>query len=299
MLEAESAGLIDNVEALRDVLPKPLTIEDIDFALGAFWLPADIVEQWVRKDLSGTVAIRYDGEQDVWTVDADYRNRELLNQYNVEQMDTVALLEQILNLKDPIIRDRVWNVERHDYDEIVNKEATLTARQYKNEIMNRFHDFVMDDPELSQEVENIYNGVFNNHVLQQYDVPKFEVYPGAASMIDGKEFKLREHQKRAVTRCIQGNTLLAHAVGAGKTAIMVTAAMELIRLKLATKTMIVVQNATLQQFAEFAPKLYPTANILIATKNDLVKEKRKRFLGRIATGKWDIIIIAQSSFNMT
>lgn len=92
--------------------------------------------------------------------------------------------------------------------------------------------------------------------------------------------------------------MLAHAVGAGKTAVMITAAMELIRLKLATKTMIVVQNATLQQFAEFAPKLYPTANILVATKNDLVKEKRKRFLGRIATGKWDIVIIAQSSFNM-
>ena len=92
--------------------------------------------------------------------------------------------------------------------------------------------------------------------------------------------------------------MLAHAVGAGKTAVMITAAMELIRLKLATKTMIVVQNATLQQFAEFAPKLYPTADILVATKNDLVKEKRKRFLGRIATGKWDIVIIAQSSFNM-
>ena len=139
---------------------------------------------------------------------------------------------------------------------------------------------------------------FNNYVLQQYDLPTFGVYPGASSVIDGKPFILREHQKRAVTRCIQENTLLAHAVGAGKTAVMITAAMELIRLKLATKTMIVVQNATLQQFAEFAPKLYPTANILVATKNDLVKEKRKRFLGRIATGKWDIVIIAQSSFNM-
>ena len=147
-------------------------------------------------------------------------------------------------------------------------------------------------------MEQVYNECFNNYVLQQYDLPTFDVYPGASSVIDGKPFILREHQKRAVTRCIQGNSLLAHAVGAGKTAVMITAAMELIRLKLATKTMIVVQNATLQQFAEFAPKLYPTANILVATKNDLVKEKRKRFLGRIATGKWDIVIIAQSSFNM-
>lgn len=156
----------------------------------------------------------------------------------------------------------------------------------------------MDDRELALEVEQVYNECFNNYVLQQYDLPTFDVYPGASSVIDGKPFILREHQKRAVTRCIQENTLLAHAVGAGKTAVMITAAMELIRLKLATKTMIVVQNATLQQFAEFAPKLYPTANILVATKNDLVKEKRKRFLGRIVTGKWDIVIIAQSSFNM-
>ena len=295
---AESHGLIANVEALKEVLPKPLNIEDIDFALGAFWLPAEIIQKWVRKDLSAEVKIKYDKEQDCWEVIADYRNQELLNQYNVENLDTVHLLEQILNLKDPIIKNRVWDTERRDFVEVVNKEATLTARQYKNEMMNRFHDFVMDDPELSQDVEHVYNAMFNNHVLQNYDVPKFEVYPGAASMIDGKAFKLRDHQKRAVSRCIQGNTLLAHAVGAGKTAIMITAAMELIRLKLATKTMIVVQNATLQQFAEFAPKLYPTADILIATKNDLVKEKRKRFLGRIATGKWDIIIIAQSSFNM-
>ena len=182
--------------------------------------------------------------------------------------------------------------------DVIDKEATLTARQYKNEIQNRFHDFVMDDRELALEVEQVYNECFNNYVLQQYDLPTFDVYPGASSVIDGKPFILREHQKRAVTRCIQENALLAHAVGAGKTAVMITAAMELIRLKLATKTMIVVQNATLQQFAEFAPKLYPTANILVATKNDLVKEKRKRFLGRIATGKWDIVIIAQSSFNM-
>ena len=295
---AESHGMTGNIEALKEVLPNPLTIEDIDFALGAFWLPAEIVQKWVEKDLSAQVEIKYDEEQDCWLVSANYQNRELLNQYNVENMDTVQLLELILNLKDPVIKNRVWDSERRDYVEIVNKEATLTARQYKNELMNRFHDFVMDDPELSQEVEKVYNGMFNNHVLQQYDIPKFEVYPGAASMIDGKEFKLRPHQKRAVTRCIQGNTLLAHAVGAGKTAVMITAAMELIRLKLATKTMIVVQNATLQQFAEFAPKLYPNADILIATKNDLVKEKRKRFMGRIATGKWDIIIIAQSSFNM-
>ena len=296
--EAQAYGLTTNVEALKTVLPKPLTIEDIDFALGSFWLPAELVQKWVAKDLNGKVEIHYDENSDSWKVDADYRSRRLLNQYNLDTLDTVELIELILNLKDPVIQKSVWNADRKAYVDVIDKEATLMARQYKNEIQNRFHDFVMDDRELALEVEQVYNECFNNYVLQQYDLPTFDVYPGASSVIDGKPFILREHQKRAVTRCIQGNSLLAHAVGAGKTAVMITAAMELIRLKLATKTMIVVQNATLQQFAEFAPKLYPTANILIATKNDLVKEKRKRFLGRIATGKWDIVIIAQSSFNM-
>ena len=139
---------------------------------------------------------------------------------------------------------------------------------------------------------------FNNYVLQQYDLPTFGVYPGASSVIDGKPFILREHQKRAVTRCIQENTLLAHAVGAGKTAVMITAAMELIRLKLATKTMIVVQNATLQQFGESVMALYPNAKVLIADKRDLEGSKRKNFMSRVATGDWDIVVMAHSSFDM-
>ena len=296
--EARAYGLTANEEALQTVLPKPLTIEDIDFSLGSFWLPAELVQRWIAKDLNGKVEIHYDEDSDSWKVSADYQSRQLLNQYNLDRLDTVELIELILNLKDPVIQKSVWDADRKAFVDVIDKEATLTARQYKNEIQNRFHDFVMDDHELALEVEQVYNECFNNYVLQQYDLPTFDVYPGASSVIDGRPFILRDHQKRAVTRCIQENTLLAHAVGAGKTAVMITAAMELIRLKLATKTMIVVQNATLQQFAEFAPKLYPTANILVATKNDLVKEKRKRFLGRIATGKWDIVIIAQSSFNM-
>lgn len=296
--EAEAHGMTQNVAALTEVLPKPLPIEDIDFALGAFWLPPETIQKWIAKDLNGKVEIHYDEESDSWKVDCDWQSRQLINQYDLDKLKTVELIELILNLKDPVIQKPVWNPDRNTYVDIVDKEATLTARQYKNEIQNRFHDFIMDDRELAGEIEKVYNENFNNHVLQTYDLPTFEVYPGASSVIDGQSFILRDHQKRAVTRCIQENTLLAHAVGAGKTAIMITAAMELVRLKLATKCLIVVQNATLAQFEEFAPKLYPTANILVANKQDLVKEKRKRFLGRIATGQWDIVIMAQSSFNM-
>ena len=133
---------------------------------------------------------------------------------------------------------------------------------------------------------------------RQYELPAFDVYPGAVDIVNGRKFILREYQKRAVSRCTEGNALLAHCVGAGKTAIMVTGAMELKRLRLASKTLIVVQNATLRQFAEFAPKLYPHAQILIADKKDLVREKRKRFMSRIAVGDWDMVIMAQSSFDM-
>ncbi|MEI3005189.1 MAG: hypothetical protein V8T87_11300 [Victivallales bacterium] len=191
--EAQAYGLTANVEALKTVLPKPLTIEDIDFALGSFWLPAELVQKWIAKDLNGEAEIHYDEDSDSWKVDADYRNRRLLNQYNLDKLDTVELIELILNLKDPVIQKSVWNADRKAYVDVIDKEAALTARQYKNEIQNRFHDFVMDDRELALEVEQVYNECFNNYVLQQYDLPTFDVYPGASSVIDGKPFILREH----------------------------------------------------------------------------------------------------------
>ena len=216
--------------------------------------------------------------------------------YRVEDWDLFKLVETALNLKEPV----VYRKEYVDGEEklVVDQEATLTARNYKNELQNRFRDFVLDSPDISEQLEEIYNSIFNSHVTREYELPEFSVYPGAVDIINGKRFVLRPHQKQAVSRCIEGNTLLAHCVGAGKTAIMVTTACELKRLRLASKTLIVVQNATLRQFAEFAPKLYPHARILIADKKDLVKEKRKRFMSRIAVGDWDMVIMAQSSFDM-
>lgn len=292
-----AAHLPANVKALEEVLPKPLTIEDIDFSLGSFWIPSDLVEKWIAKDLSANVKVTYDSVQDKWEVMADYQARQLVTDYNVEELNAFDIISITLNLKEPVIRRKIVEsdgTERY----VVNQEATLTARQFKNELCNKFHDFIMDDHESVRTIETIYNNTFNNHVVRQYTLPKFDVYPNAVSIVNGKKFILREHQKRAVTRCIEGNTLLAHCVGAGKTAVLITAAMELKRLKLATKSLLIVQNATLQQYAEFAPKLYPNGKVLIATKNDLIKEKRKRFMGRIATGDWDLIVMAQSSFDM-
>ena len=286
-----------NVPALEAVQPEPLRIEDIDFQLGSFWIPAKVIQKWLESTFDIKCDVSYSENEDKWYVNTDYSTRYSMTEYRVADWDLFKLVETALNLKEPI-------VHRKEYDRdgqeklVVDQEATLTARQFKNELQEKFKSYVMDSPETSEKLEKIYNSIFNSHVTRQYELPAFDIYPGAVGIINGKKFILRSHQKRAVSRCIEGNALLAHCVGAGKTAIMVTTAMELKRLKLATKTLIVVQNSTLRQFAEFAPKLYPHGTILIADKKDLVKEKRKRFMSRIAVGDWDMIIMAQSSFDM-
>lgn len=286
-----------NVPALEAVQPKPLRIEDIDFQLGSFWIPAGIVQNWLEKTFEIECRVSYSDTEDKWFVSADYSVQYSVTEYRVEDWNLFKLVECALNLKEPIIHRKEYD-ENGDEKLVVNQEATLTARQYKNELQEKFRNHVLDSADVSEELENIYNSIFNSHVTREYELPAFDIYPGAVGVINGMKFVLRPHQKRAVSRCIEGNTLLAHCVGAGKTAIMVTAAMELKRLHLATKTLIVVQNSTLRQFAEFAPKLYPHAMILIADKKDLIKEKRKRFMSRIAVGDWDMVIMAQSSFDM-
>lgn len=295
-LEVAKQMALQNVPALEAVQPPPLRIEEIDFKLGSFWIEPEIVQNWLETTFNIKCQVSYAKMEDKWFVTADYSVRYSLSNYRVDDWDLFKLVETALNLKEPII----YRKEYVDGEEklVINQEATLTARNYKNELQNRFRDFVLDSQDISEKLETIYNSMFNSHVTRQYELPAFEVYPGAVDIINGRKFVLREHQKRAVSRCIEGNTLLAHCVGAGKTAIMVTTACELKRLHLANKTLIVVQNATLRQFAEFAPKLYPHARILVADKKDLVKEKRKRFMSRIAVGDWDMIIMAQSSFDM-
>ncbi|MFA6715847.1 MAG: DEAD/DEAH box helicase family protein, partial [Victivallaceae bacterium] len=287
-----------NVKALEAVQPLPLRIEDIDFQLGSFWIPPETVQNWLEKTFSIKCQVSYPQSEDKWYVTADYSVRYSMTEYQVADWDLFKLVECALNLKEPIVHRKEWDTERGEEKLVVDQEATLTARQYKNELQDKFRNYVLDTPDTVEELENIYNSIFNSHVTRQYELPAFDIYPGAVGLIDGKKFVLRTHQKRAVSRCIEGNTLLAHCVGAGKTAVMITASMEMKRLRLATKTLIVVQNATLRQFAEFAPKLYPHAMILIADKKDLVKNKRKRFMSRIAVGDWDIVIMAQSSFDM-
>ena len=286
-----------NVPALEAVQPKPLRIEEIDFQLGSFWIPPEIVQNWLETSFETRCRVSYAKAEDKWYVTADFAERYSVTEFQIADWNLFRLVEAALNLKEPAVYRKEYDADNEE-KLVLDQEATLTARRYKNELKNRFRNYVMDSPEAAEQLENIYNAIFNSHVTRQYELPAFDVYPGAVDIVNGRKFILREYQKRAVSRCIEGNALLAHCVGAGKTAIMVTGAMELKRLRLASKTLIVVQNATLRQFAEFAPKLYPHAQILIADKKDLVREKRKRFMSRIAVGDWDMVIMAQSSFDM-
>ena len=285
-----------NVEALAEVQPKYLHIEDIDFRLGTIWIPPLIIQRWLKAFLQCDADITYDPLLDMWQVKIDPGSRYAITSCKVEKWDAIDILEATLNLREVTITETVR--ENGQVKVIVNKEATLAAHHVQQEFRNQFYSFVMQDTEASLLMEQVYNDKFNSHIVRQYDLPHFDVYPGASQYVNGKKFILRKDQKRAVSRCIEGNCLLAHCVGAGKTAIVVTAAMELKRLKLATKTLVVVQNATLIQYEEFVPQLYPDSKVLIADKRDLAKEKRKLFMTRIATGDWDIIVMAQSSFDM-
>ncbi|MBU8901790.1 MAG: DEAD/DEAH box helicase family protein, partial [Victivallales bacterium] len=286
-----------NVAALINVQPKPLHIEEIDFKLGSYWLPAETIENWIKDQLSAKCEVKYIPSADKWEINPNFNDRYEITDYKVNSMDVFDIILLTLNLKDPIVRDKI--IDRDGKEKyIINQEETLAARHIQQTMIDSYKAFVMNDDVSGQAIEKIYNELFNNHVDREHQLPPFDVYPNASEFINGERFVFREHQKKGVTRCIESNTLLAHCVGSGKTAVMITAGMELKRLQLATKSLIVVQNATLEQFAAFAPKLYPNARILVAEKKDLVKAKRKRFLSRIATCNWDIIIMAQSSFDM-
>lgn len=286
-----------NVEALLSTQPKVLEIDKIDFKLGSYWLPAETIKNWIAEKLNANCEINYIEQTDKWEVKPSWEAKLQTTEYKVRTMNVFEIIECTLNLKDPIVKIPYFDengVKKYKIDQ----EETLAARQIQQEMVDSYRAYILNNHNEALKVEKNYNLLFNNHIDRQYNLPVFNVYPNAVEYIDGEKFELREHQKRAVSRGIEGNALYAHCVGAGKTAVMLTVAMELKRLKLATKSLIVVQNATLEQFASFAPKLYPTAKILVAEKKDLVKAKRKRFLSKIATCDWDIVIIAQSSFDM-
>ena len=288
-----------NVEALEKVQPKDLTASEIFVQLGTTWLPEEIAQQFMYEFLDTPVYARWNikvhyskltGEWNVEGKSYDRGNLKAYNTYGTKRVNAYKIIEETLNMKDVRIFDYIEDADGKK-KAVLNKKETAIAQSKQELIKQGFQDWVWRDPERREKLVRLYNEKFNSIRPREYD--------GSHIVFSGinPEITLREHQKNAVAHILYGgNTLLAHAVGAGKTYEMTAAAMESKRLGLCNKSLFVVPNHLTEQWAAEFLQLYPAANILVATKKDFEMKNRKRFCGRIATGDYDAIIIGHSQF---
>ena len=287
------------MEALEKVQPKDLTASEISVRLGATWLPPEIVEKFIFEFL-GTPRYaqwniklhfsQYTGEWNIEGKSYDRGNVKAYNTYGTSRINAYKIIEETLNLKDVRIFDYIEEPDGKK-KAVLNKKETAIAQSKQELIKQGFQDWIWADPERRERLCKLYNEKFNSIRPREYD--------GSHITFNGMnpEIELREHQKNAVAHILYGgNTLLAHAVGAGKTFEMTAAAMESKRLGLCNKSLFVVPNHLTEQWAAEFLQLYPSANVLVATKKDFETKNRKRFCGRIATGDYDAIIIGHSQF---
>ena len=296
--EADSSFNI-NIEALEKVQPEDLTASEISVRLGSTWLPVDIVQQFIYEFLNtpgyakSSIIVHYSKYTGEWSIDGksyDRSNVKAYNTYGSARINAYRIIEETLNLKDVRIFDYVEDIDGNR-KAVLNKKETAIAQSKQELIKQGFQDWVWSDPERRERLCKLYNEKFNSIRPREYD--------GSHIVFSGMnpEITLREHQRNAVAHILYGgNTLLAHAVGAGKTFEMVAAAQESKRLGLCNKSLFVVPNHLTEQWASEYLQLYPSANILVATKKDFETKNRKRFCGRIATGDYDAVIIGHSQF---
>ena len=288
-----------NVEALKKVIPKDLSAAEISVRLGATWIPQEDIQRFVMELLTpssyaaGRLKVRYTPINGDWFIEnksSDMGNVKADSTYGTKRASAYRIIEDTLNLRDTRIFDYV-------YDEHGNKKAVFnaketTAAQAKQEVIKQaFQDWIWKDPERRNRLVRYYNDTFNSVRPREYD--------GSHITFGGisPEITLRPHQVNAIAHILYGgNTLLAHKVGAGKTFEMVAAAQESKRLGLCQKSMFVVPNHLVGQWASEYLRLYPSANILVTTKQDFETRNRKKFCGRIATGDYDAVIIGHSQF---
>ena len=288
-----------NVSALEKVIPKDLPASEISVRLGTTWIPQEDIQQFMVELLTpssyaeGRLKVRYTPMNGDWFIEnksSDVGNVKADSTYGTKRASAYRIIEDTLNLRDTRIFDYV-------YDEHNNKKAVLnhketTAAQAKQEVIKQaFQDWIWKDPERRNRLVRYYNDTFNSIRPREYD--------GSHITFGGisPEITLRPHQVNAIAHILYGgNTLLAHKVGAGKTFEMVAAAQESKRLGLCQKSMFVVPNHLVGQWASEYLRLYPSANILVTTKRDFETGNRKKFCGRIATGAYDAVIIGHSQF---
>ena len=288
-----------NVEALKQVIPKDLSAAEIAVRLGTTWIPESDIQQFVMELLTpsshaaGRIKVRYTPYNGDWFIEnktSDFDNVKADSTYGTKRASAYRIIEDTLNLKDTRIFDYV-------YDEHGNKKAVFnhketTAAQAKQEVIKQaFQDWIWKDPERRNRLVRYYNDTFNSKRPREYD-GRHITFGGISP-----EITLRPHQVNAIAHILYGgNTLLAHKVSAGKTFEMVAAAQESKRLGLCQKSMFVVPNHLVGQWASEYLRLYPSANILVTTKQDFETANRKKFCGRIATGDYDAVIIGHSQF---
>jgi N12 class adenine-specific DNA methylase len=278
-----------NIAALEGVLPRQLEPGEITARLGAPWIPSRDIEQFCAEVFDAMVDVEHLSQLGHWSTrlrDGGRRSVALSSEWGTSRADAITLLDAALNQRLHTVTDATEDGRR-----VRNDAETLAARDKQEAITTRFSTWVWEDPERAERLAGRYNELFSSTVLPTYDGSHLTL-PGLAGT-----FTPRTHQRDAVARILtDGRALLAHAVGAGKTATMVMAAMELRRLGSVSKPAVVVPNHMLEQFSREWLQLYPTARILVADRERLSKDRRKEFVARAATGDWDGIVFTQSGF---
>jgi N12 class adenine-specific DNA methylase len=292
---AEAAGDTRNAAALTAVQPEDVLPGEIDANLGAPYIPMSDIQAFAAELFScppEAITIRHIRKDAAWDVDAGYSAKASVaatTDYGTSRISGVTLFEQALNMKTPTIYDTFRNADREE--KVINQVETLAAREKQKLIKERFKSWVFSDPDRAERLVRIYNDTYNNLRPRLFNGSHL-AFPGMS-----EAFNLRQHQKDAVWRGMSsGNTLLAHVVGAGKSAVMAASAMKLKQTGLAKKSIIAVPNHLLEQFAREFLHVYPNARVLVAAKEDFTRERRKFLTAKISTGDWDAIIVTHSSF---
>ena len=303
--EAEAVAKDDasysiNVEALKAAQPRELTASEIDVRLGATWIEPRYIEQFMVETFQPTywasrsMDVSYSPYTSEWHIDGKSavgaNDVNACSTYGTSRINAYKILENTLNLRDVRIYDKIEDADGTERRVLNVKETTL-AQQKQQVIKDAFRDWLWKDPKRRETLVARYNELFNSTRPREYDGSHL-TFPGM-----NPEIELREHQRSAIARILYGgNTLLAHEVGAGKTFTMAAAAMEAKRLGLCRKPMFAVPNHLTEQWASEFLRLYPSANVLVATKKDFEPANRKKFCARIATGDYDAVIIGHSQF---
>ena len=287
-----------NVRELEKVIPEDIKASEISVRLGATWIPEEYIEQFVYELLDTDywnkkkIKVHYSEYTGSWNITEKSLDKgvKATKTYGVKKASAYKIIETTLNLNDVKIYKKI-NEGTEDEKSVIDKQQTAIAQAKQDEIKVKFEEWIFKDPDRREKLVKLYNEKFNSVRNRQYDGSYLKFYGM------NPEMKLMEHQANAVARVLyNGNTLLAHSVGAGKTFEMVASAMESKRLGLCNKSLFVVPNHIVEQFSNEFLQLYPSANILVTTKKEFSKNNRKKFCSKIATGDFDAIIIGHSQF---